>query len=63
MVRAGYNLIIIGGRDVNDNGSGSLLKLSCANQSCQWETLTQELNIPRYFHATVTIPNEFIQCN
>ena len=62
MVRVGYDLIVLGGA-TNEILSGSIFKLSCANQSCQWVTLEQELKTPRIYFVAVAVPNDFLQCN
>ena len=64
MVRIGYDLIVIGGfMDGDTEYSGSLFKLTCANHSCQWDTLDQELIYPRSFFVAVAVPDDFVQCN
>ena len=63
MVRVGYDLIILGGATKESLGIGSIFKLSCANQSCQWVTLEQELKTPRIYFVAVAVPNDFLQCN
>ena len=61
MVRVGYDLIVLGGRNT-EVYSGSIFKLSCANQSCQWVTMEQELKTPRAFFVAVAVPNDFLEC-
>ena len=63
MVRIGRDLIVIGGFNEYDVSDGALFKLSCSNNTCKWETLTQKLKIPRYNFVAVPVPDDFVKCN
>ena len=66
-IRNGYDLIAIGGFTENPTFppkfSGSLFKLKCWNHVCRWETLTQELKIPRGSFTAIPVPDSFIECD
>ena len=61
MVRIGNDLVVVGGAvgGTHLHFSKSLFKLSCFNNNCQWETLIQELKIPRTNSVAVAIPDDF----
>ena len=63
MVSTGYDLIVIGGLDTDDNLSGSIYKLSCSNLVCEWENLVVQLKVPRAFFTAIPLPDDFIDCN
>ena len=66
MVNSGHDLIVIGGysaRFERDDGySNNLFKLSCNNNVCKWEILSQKMEIPRYWLVAISVPNNFITC-
>ena len=66
MVNSGHDLIVIGGysaRFERDAGySNNLFKLSCNNNVCKWEILSQKMEIPRYWLVAISVPNDFITC-
>ena len=62
MVRIGYDLIVLGGSNGEIN-SGALYKLSCTNYNCKWESLSQELKIPRNGFVAIPVPDDFVTCN
>ena len=46
MVRIGLDLIVLGGFN-GSRRTAILYKLSCTNNQCEWETLSQKLAIPK----------------
>ena len=62
MLRIGHDLLVIGGNDNNGEHSGSLFTLSCHFNLCQWETLKEELEIPRAYFAAMVVPSDFVTC-
>ena len=64
MISIGYDLLVLGGTpDGGGSNSGKLYKLSCSNQVCNWETLSKELQIPRYQLTAIALPDDFVECN
>ena len=61
LVSIGYDLIVIGGWD--GSYSGSIYKLSCSNNVCNWDKLQTELKVPRYEFTAILLPDDFIDCN
>ena len=61
MIRAGYDLIVIGGIIKGTTYSNSLFKLSCANQNCAWQTLNISLKDTRAEFVAVTVPDMFLE--
>ena len=61
MVRVGFDLIIIGGVSTSAEYSGSVIKLTCSNQFCEWQTLSQigDFDV-RFEFVAVTVPNNFM---
>ena len=66
MVRIGRDLVVLGGVKggiiSGFDFSQSLFKLSCANNICQWETLSQKLLVPKGMFVAIPIPDSFIKC-
>ena len=65
MVRVGYDLIVLGGISGfhHSDYSDSLYKLSCYNNTCHWESLSQELKTPKKFIVAIPVPDNFISCD
>ena len=63
MINVGHGLLVIGGKDGSLKYSSKLYRLSCYNNSCQWETLPQELKTPRELFVAVALPDNFVTCN
>ena len=67
MVSIGHDLIVIGGHSSRiDDGYGysnNLFKLSCNNNACNWETLSQKMKIPRVWFVAISVPDDFITCS
>ena len=64
MISIGYDLLVLGGTNYGGGvNNGKLYKLSCSNQVCNWETLSNELQIPRHFHTAIVLPDDFVECN
>ena len=64
MVNIGPDLIVIGGHSERLKGgySNDLFKLSCSNNVCDWEILSQKMHIPRYWFVAISVPDDFITC-
>ena len=58
MVRVGFDLLIIGGLSNKD-----IIKLSCSNKSCNWQTLSIKWEDPRWDFVGVTVPDDFLDFN
>ena len=43
--------------------SDSVYKLSCSNDQCMWETLPQNLTVPRAEFVGIPVPDDFIHCS
>ena len=67
MVSIGHDLIVVGGHSSRiDDGYGysdNLFKLSCNNNACNWETLSQKMKIPRVWFVAISVPDDFITCS
>lgn len=61
MIRAGYDLIVIGGVVNGTINSNLLFKLSCANQNCTWKTLNITLKDTRSDFVAVAVPDMFLE--
>ena len=61
MIRAGYDLIVIGGATIDKTVSNSLFKLSCADQNCTWQTLNISLKHARSDFVAVAVPDMFLE--
>ena len=61
MIRAGYDLIVIGGVINGTINSNLLFKLSCANQNCAWQTLNISLKDTRAEFVAVAVPDMFLE--
>ena len=61
MIRAGYDLIVIGGVINGRTYSNSLFKLSCADQNCTWQTLNIYLKDARSLFVAVAVPDMFLE--
>ena len=62
MVKVGHDLIVLGGK--NETGySDMLFKLSCHNNNCDWETLPQKMENPRFGFVAIAVPDDFITCD
>ena len=60
MVRMGKDLVVLGGNDKPLSApSVSLFRMSCFNNTCLWEELKQEMDIPRIEFVAVAIPDDF----
>ena len=57
MVEFENDVIIVGGYD-NWQNSKALYKFSCTNQECQLEKMDQELQVPRYNHVAIAVPDK-----
>ena len=64
MVSNGHDLIVIGGHSETLKGgySNNLLKLSCSNNACKWETLSKTIKTPRYGFVAISVPDDFVVC-
>ena len=64
MVRVGFDLVVIGGENYGIwEYSESIYKLRCSNKICQWEELSQRLNISREYFVALSLPDDFLDCN
>ena len=60
MVRMGKDLVVVGGKHCYTSQlSESLFRLSCFNNTCSWEKLKEEMDIPRTIFVAVAIPDDF----
>ena len=57
MVTYNMDLLVIGGVEKNGFVSKLIYKLSCSNNDCAWNTVTQELVTPRQYHFCVVVRN------
>ena len=64
MVSIGHDLVVIGGHSERLKGgySNNLFKLSCSNNACKWETLSQKMKTPRYWFVAISVPDDFVAC-
>lgn len=64
----GNGLFAIGG-DVEsettgtDKMTGSIYELDCSNDECQWMKQERSLQVPRSYHVSLLVPDNFTQCN
>ena len=62
MVPLDKDLVVIGGFS-SDGYQSSLYILSCHNKGCGWTTMTQTLQVARYYHVAMLIPDELTDCS
>ena len=53
------DIIIVGGEVNQYDTSKALYKFSCTNQVCKLEKMDQELQVPRYYHVAIAVPDKF----
>ena len=63
MVRVGRDLLVLGGHSSGWNFSDALFKLSCSNNKCKWENLSQKLETPKDRFVAIPVPDSFVTCN
>ena len=63
IVEFGNDIIIVGGYnfdlDYQNRYTKSLYKFSSTNQECKLEKMDQELQVPRYNHVAIAVPDKF----
>ena len=56
----------LGGYDEEDNYRSEVLKLDCPGdqiQSCQWQEMSEKLEVGRVQHVSLSLPESYDICN
>ena len=56
----------MGGDDEDDNERNEVLQLDCPGdqiQSCQWQEMPEKLEVGRFDHVSLSLPESYDICN
>merc|ERR1711860_390406 len=66
LVESTQGTYALGGRDKDNNSRSEVLKLDCPGnqiQSCQWQEMPEKLEVGRYGHVSLSLPESYDICN